>query len=963
LVVAGFLQAWEGYNCSLFAYGQTGSGKSYSVMGYGPNKGIVPLLCDKIFQEIEEKGADAQVSVSMLEIYNECVYDLLSNGKRPKGGMKIRNHPQKGFYVHGLAVKPVHNFAAIDGRIEEGTKNRTIGSTAMNATSSRAHTIVTILFSQKTTNAAGEGMTKTASINLVDLAGSERAESTGATGDRLKEGSAINQSLSSLGNVIKALADQSKGGKKVMVPYRNSVLTMLLKSALAGNSKTIMCAALSPADINYEETLSTLRFADRAKAIKTKAVVNETPTERLIRELREENLRLMEMLKGGGPVPDLPPVAGASPATAASSGGQSDEEIKRIERAKIKAIEEKEAVQAELDRQMKENAEAMRMMEQSYEEKLARELKMKDAQDEAQRLEAEAHARQAYIWNMNEDPALEGKVQHFMRVGTTTIGTNKAVPPNDIVLRGLNLLERHACVEFNDGVLTMEKASEGSKILVNGEQLEAKTELHHHDRLLIGSTHLFCVEHPHEREAGIAGGKKWTTPHYADAQAEIAAAAGITTGTGGEVGTEAQAIQDDLVTMMPHVNEANAISQELDKKSFFEVVLVVDENHKTAIKVKVHDLVRQISWMWSRSTFLNRKYIMQEMYQQFTDEEEWDRPQKEDPFWEPVQHQLLGTAFLYLSSLAHMIDLEEDLTLSDIQGRDIGHVMSKIDLCSDKGVVLAEEEAEDLFVEEPDELVGTKANFLLTVQAVNGVPHRSSAEVYCAFQFMDSPEQETQRVSGINPKFDFKYWIAIPKVTRAHIDYFAHKAIKISVYSKRIPQTDPAATSKTTVELINDFRMGGNDERKGKMSMQLGGTVGALAPARSSDVDAGPDEAIAQKMTRLQQELTFAKRRAQRMDTKLQRVIKLVRKAQADNEKTISTDEIAQVLHVKRPNRFKGVVRTIMMGNRMGAWKKSAAASALDGVGGSGGGAPLEATDKVAPPDNAADKSATCLVM
>lgn len=214
----------------------------------------MPLLCDELFSGIEQKGADCQVSLSMLEIYNEQVQDLLSKTKRAKGGMKVRNHPKKGFYVDGLIVTPVESFQAIENKIEGGTKNRTVAATQMNATSSRAHTIVTVLFSQKTKNAAGESMTKTASINLVDLAGSERAQSTGATGDRLKEGSAINQSLSNLGNVISALADLSDPKKKkVMVPFRNSVLTMLLKNALSGNSKTIMCAALSP--VRPTETL------------------------------------------------------------------------------------------------------------------------------------------------------------------------------------------------------------------------------------------------------------------------------------------------------------------------------------------------------------------------------------------------------------------------------------------------------------------------------------------------------------------------------------------------------------------------------------------------------------------------------------------------------------------------------------------------------------------------------------
>ncbi|KAL4221956.1 hypothetical protein ACF0H5_018007 [Mactra antiquata] len=309
--------AWKGYNCSLFAYGQTGSGKSYSMVGYGANKGIVPIFCDEIFKGIEEKrktagkDEDYQVSLSMLEIYNEQVRDLLNaKSMTIKGGLKVRQHPSKGFYVENLTASSVNSYKEIDGRINDGTRNRTVAATNMNATSSRAHTIVAITFTQKQPNETGQSMTRTSTVNLVDLAGSERADSTGATGDRLKEGSAINQSLSSLGNVIKALADQSMGKKKVVVPYRDSTLTRLLQNALGGNSKTIMIAALSPADINYEETLSTLRFADRAKAIKTTATINESPTDKLIRELREENARLMEMLKTGGVV--MAPAGGSA---------------------------------------------------------------------------------------------------------------------------------------------------------------------------------------------------------------------------------------------------------------------------------------------------------------------------------------------------------------------------------------------------------------------------------------------------------------------------------------------------------------------------------------------------------------------------------------------------------------------------------------------------------------------------
>ncbi|CAG0889477.1 unnamed protein product [Cyprideis torosa] len=235
---------WNGYNSTIFAYGQTGSGKSWSIIGYGPNKGIVPMFCEELFKGIEAKKAakeeiEYEVKFSMMEIYNEVVRDLLNSSGNAKKGLKIREHPKKGFYAENLKQVLVTSYEDINQRMEEGTVNRTIASTNMNATSSRAHTIVGITFLQKFKNAAGEDTTKSSVVNLVDLAGSERVESTGATGARLKEGAAINMSLSALGNCIHALAENS-AGKKVKVPFRDSSLTKLLMNALGGNSRTLM---------------------------------------------------------------------------------------------------------------------------------------------------------------------------------------------------------------------------------------------------------------------------------------------------------------------------------------------------------------------------------------------------------------------------------------------------------------------------------------------------------------------------------------------------------------------------------------------------------------------------------------------------------------------------------------------------------------------------------------------------
>eukprot|EP00405_Crypthecodinium_cohnii_P021973 CAMPEP_0206474398 /NCGR_PEP_ID=MMETSP0324_2-20121206/33464_1 /ASSEMBLY_ACC=CAM_ASM_000836 /TAXON_ID=2866 /ORGANISM="Crypthecodinium cohnii, Strain Seligo" /LENGTH=940 /DNA_ID=CAMNT_0053949565 /DNA_START=1 /DNA_END=2823 /DNA_ORIENTATION=- len=351
--------AWAGYHCCLFAYGQTGAGKSYSMVGYGQNKGIVPISCEEIFNRVgsnEDPNKRYEICLSMVEIYNETVQDLfIPFDTRPKNGFQIRESKALGIYVDGIVKNAVDSYPAIERAIDQGTANRSVGATQMNATSSRAHTVITIEFKQVEKMGGVENV-KVSNINLIDLAGSEKAGQTGATGDRLKEGSAINKSLSALGNVIEKLAEKSqnpKGKKEVLIPYRESKLTRLLQNALGGSSKTIMICALSPASSNYEETLSTLRYADRAKKIKNAAVVNENPQEKLMREMREENAKLKAMLEAAG--------GGGDGSGGGGSGGISSEEVKaqqeQIEQLEQALQESQKSFQTRLDEARTREAE------------------------------------------------------------------------------------------------------------------------------------------------------------------------------------------------------------------------------------------------------------------------------------------------------------------------------------------------------------------------------------------------------------------------------------------------------------------------------------------------------------------------------------------------------------------------------------------------------------------------------
>ena len=285
----------NGYNGTIFAYGQTGSGKTHTMEGRPdpPHlRGIIPNSFTHIFDFVSS-ASDQQflVRASYLEIYNEEIRDLLS--KDPKNSLELKESIDTGVYVKDLTSFVVKNVSEIDHVMQAGKKNRSVGATLMNQTSSRSHSIFTIVV--ECCEAAGDHI-RVGKLNLVDLAGSERQSKTGATGDRLKEATKINLSLAALGNVISALVD----GKSSHIPYRDSKLTRLLQNSLGGNAKTVMCANAGPADYNYDETLSTLRYANRAKNIKNKPKINEDPKDAMLREYQEEIKRLKEQLDQAG---------------------------------------------------------------------------------------------------------------------------------------------------------------------------------------------------------------------------------------------------------------------------------------------------------------------------------------------------------------------------------------------------------------------------------------------------------------------------------------------------------------------------------------------------------------------------------------------------------------------------------------------------------------------------------------
>ncbi|KFV73954.1 Kinesin-like KIF13B, partial [Dryobates pubescens] len=459
--------AFEGYNACIFAYGQTGSGKSYTMMGTADQPGLIPRLCSGLFERAQKEENEEQsfkVEVSYMEIYNEKVRDLLD----PKGSrqsLKVREHSVYGPYVDGLSKLAVASYKDIESLMSEGNKSRTVAATNMNEESSRSHAVFKIILTHTLYDVqSGTSGEKVGKLSLVDLAGSERATKTGAAGDRLKEGSNINKSLTTLGLVISALADQAAGkNKNKFVPYRDSVLTWLLKDSLGGNSKTAMVATVSPAADNYDETLSTLRYADRAKNIVNHAVVNEDPNARIIRDLREEVEKLREQL------------------------------------TKAEAMKS-----PELKERLEESEKLIQEMTVTWEEKLRKTEEI--AQERQKQLESLGISLQSsgikvgdnkcFLVNLNADPALNELLVYYLKEHTL-IGSDNS---QDIQLCGMGILPEHCIIDITPEGQVMLTPQKNTRTFVNGSAVMCPIQLHHGDRILWGNNHFFRLNLPKKKK-------------------------------------------------------------------------------------------------------------------------------------------------------------------------------------------------------------------------------------------------------------------------------------------------------------------------------------------------------------------------------------------------------------------------------------------------------------------------------
>ncbi|XP_026856616.2 kinesin-like protein KIF13B isoform X3 [Electrophorus electricus] len=792
--------AFQGYNACIFAYGQTGSGKSYTMMGSAEQPGLVPRLCSALFERCareHREGESFAVEVSYMEIYNEKVRDLLD----PKGSsqaLRVREHKVLGPYVDGLSRMAVTSYEDIDSLMSEGNKSRTVAATNMNEESSRSHAVFNVVLTHTLQDLqSGTSGEKVSKLSLVDLAGSERAVKTGAAGDRLKEGSNINKSLTTLGLVISALAEQGAGkSKSKFVPYRDSVLTWLLKDSLGGNSRTAMVATISPAADNYDETLSTLRYADRAKNIVNHAVVNEDRNARIVRELREEVEKLRQQL------------------TQAES---------------MKAPELKD--------RLEESEKLIREMTVTWEEKLRK--TEETAQERQKQLESLGISLQSsgirmgeekyFLVNLHADPALNELLVYYIK-DHTLVGSADS---QDVQLCGMAIQPEHCVIDINaeSGVILTPKTN--AHTCVNGSTISAPVQLHHGDRILWGNHHFFRISLPKSRrrarpKAEEGGGKSAlsvddgldcasldssnTSLNFEYAQAEVMMnslgsddpmqcilrslerrheeekrsalehqrlqfeeelqhlrarlgqqqhqppALRPTPNPGSE---EREAVfarnllklREQIVRANRLAQEASFIAEELTKKTEYTVTLQIpaanlDANRKRdavlsepAVQVRRKGKGTQV---WALEKMENRLVDMRDLYQEWKDYDDDNHLMRSyfkraDPFFdEQENHTLIGVANVFLACLLHDVKLQYAVPIINQKGEAAGRLHVEVERV--RGNLGVEGEGEIADPSPDGDAHQRKLVCRVKVSQATGLPQHLSNFVFCQYHFWGQKE-------------------------------------------------------------------------------------------------------------------------------------------------------------------------------------------------------------------------------
>nr|XP_054758821.1 uncharacterized protein LOC129264891 isoform X1 [Lytechinus pictus] len=611
--------SFDGYNVCLFAYGQTGSGKTFTMMGDETDQGVIPRLCESLLERVSsyEEDVTFKVEVSFLEIYNERVRDLLAPPNKAKYSLKVREHPKDGPYVQDLSHHLVSDYEQVLALMHDGNLLRTTAATHMHELSSRSHAIFTITFIQAKMS-HGIPSEIVSKINLVDLAGSERA-SINTSKDRLQEGANINKSLVTLGNCIQALGPHVDLSKSLpdnwltsrhkraadsaamaasmeslsmsedwdalsgprrrtnYVPYRNSILTWLLKDSLGGNSKTIMIATISPASIHYNETMSTLRYARRAKHIVNQPIINEDRNVRLIRELRAEIDRLRMLLNS------------ASLASSQASLIQ-DQNICRM---------------------LQENEQRVDQLTEAWVEKWSNAARIMQECNVGIRKESVGvivESELPHLIGMDDDLLSTGIILYHLKEGRTKIGRTNSVSHQDIVLYGPDVEDEHAVIINIDGHVVLTPLR-NSKCAVNGINVHKPVELTQGAVILLGSTNMFRFNHPAEavklrerRASNIPGRglrRKSVTLHVPNSGDALSAEFGKRISLSMSLDGSWSAEPDSNLKKTPMRSSFSDLSSDISPIMMFNPGLELERRHKLEAE-KLEDTRKQLAELEAR---------------------------------------------------------------------------------------------------------------------------------------------------------------------------------------------------------------------------------------------------------------------------------------------------------------------------------------------------------------------------
>uniref|UniRef100_A0A8C8JEB8 Kinesin family member 13Ba n=1 Tax=Oncorhynchus tshawytscha TaxID=74940 RepID=A0A8C8JEB8_ONCTS len=797
--------AFQGYNACIFAYGQTGSGKSYTMMGSVDSPGLIPRLCSSLFDRTlleQREGEGFTIEVSYMEIYNEKVRDLLD----PKGSrqaLRVREHKVLGPYVDGLSRLAVANYKDIESLMSEGNKSRTVAATNMNEESSRSHAVFNIILTHTLKDLqSGTSGEKVSKLSLVDLAGSERAAKTGATGERMKEGSNINKSLTTLGLVISALAEQGCGKNKTkFVPYRDSVLTWLLKvrdtyfvffPALTITS-LVLPLSLAPLNMRGMEAYLPVSFRDLNK--------------------RKEGEKLRDQL------------------TQAES---------------MKAPELKE--------RLEESEKLIQEMTVTWEEKLRKTEEI--AQERQKQLESLGISLQSsgirvgedkcFLVNLNADPALNELLVYYLKEHTK-VGSADS---QDIQLCGMGIQAAHCIIDITADQRVVLTPHKNSRTCVNGSPCTSPQQLHHGDRILWGNNHFFRINLPKwrsrgggEEEEGEGGLMKNSSsseqlegdgdtnsevssevsfsyefaqtevmmkalgnndpmqavlqslerqheeekrsalerqrlmyeqelqqlrrrlpgqPHYRSLERLSMSNSPSAQSRLKQWSEEREAVltrslrklREQIVRANLLVQEAGFIAEELDKRTEYRVTLQIpaanlNANRKRdavlsepAVQVRRKGKGKQI---WALEKMENRLVDMRELYQEWKEYDD-DNPvmrsyfKRADPFFdEQENHSLIGVANVFLSCLFYDVKLQYAVPIINQKGEVVGRLHVEVVRVAG-GFEDSMAGGEDNETSPDGEVQERKLVCMIKILQATGLPQYLSNFVFCQYSFWDQAE-------------------------------------------------------------------------------------------------------------------------------------------------------------------------------------------------------------------------------